>query len=97
MDSRNNSSSQASTFTDSLISRYFEASAAELIRDEFSNKPRSSSQLGLGIDTVGFHWNVQSNSIWFQTNANPMSLFRLVNMQARRNQQEIRNAFMEGG
>lgn len=51
---------QSGSFNDKQISRYFEASAAELVRDEFSNKPRSN-QLGLGFDTVSFlNWLLES-------------------------------------
>lgn len=34
--------------------RYFEASAAELIRNESSNKPGSNTSFGLGFDAVSF-------------------------------------------
>lgn len=35
--------------------RYFESSAAELVQNEFSNKPRTN-QLGLGFNAVSFLW-----------------------------------------
>jgi hypothetical protein len=43
----------SSEFVDRQISRYFEASAANLVRDEFSNKPRNI-QPQFGFDAASF-------------------------------------------